>query len=304
MNTGVTTNKNTLGLVVFLLVIGLLWQLRSLFKDKKAPHRTRRLVAQVTLFLFGIALLQMAHCATAVACFAIGGGLMLATSLRAIRTQPRRVNTLCLGIIFVAAVLVLSGGAKLVTTALGRHSNLTGRTDIWRGVLASSGNPLIGAGFESFWNTNSSIVAQNLPEIYDVDNLNSSHNGYLEVYVNLGWIGVCLIASIIIFGYRRACKAFQRDQEIGGLILAYIATCTLYSITEAGFRVLTPSWIFLLLAVVSASGVTAGIIKGKGRKVLVSNMGRRPGGLEAETNAIYAARYRSEFEIPQANEFR
>lgn len=298
MNTGVTTNKNTLGLIVFLLVIGLFWQLRALLKDKKAPHRKRRLVAQVTLFLFGIALLQMAHCATAVACFAIGGGLILATSLRAIRTQPRRVNALCLGIVFVAAVLVLSGGAKLVTSALGRHSNLTGRTDIWRGVIESSGNPLIGAGFESFWNTNSSLVAQNLPEIYDVDNLNSSHNGYLEVYVNLGLIGVFLIASIIIFGYRRACKAFQRDQEIGALILAYIATCTLYSITEAGFRVLTPSWIFLLLAVVSGSGVTAGIIKGKGRNVLASSIGRRRGGLEAEANAIYAARYRSEFEIP------
>ncbi len=303
MNTGVTTNKNTLGLVVFLITLGLLWQVRALLKDKKAPNRTRRLVAQITLLSFGILLLQMAHCATAVACFVLGGGLMLATGLRAIRTQPRRVNALCLGIILVGGLTVLSGGAAIVTSALGRHSDLTGRTEIWKGVIASSGNPLIGSGFESFWNTSSSIVAQNLAEIYDVDNLNSAHNGYLEVWLNLGWIGVCLIASIIIFGYRRACKAFQRDQEIGSLILAYIATGTFYSITEAGFRVLTPSWIFLLLAVVSASGITAGIIKGKGRKVLVSSAGQRAEVLESERNAVYAARYgASQFEISRANE--
>jgi exopolysaccharide production protein ExoQ len=303
MNTGVTTNKNTLGLVVFLISLGLLWQVRALWKDKKAPNRTRRLVAQITLLLFGIALLQMAHCATAVACFLIGGGLMFATSLRAIRIQPRKVNALCLGIISVAALLVLSGGAKLVTSALGRHSDLTGRTEIWKGVIESSGNPLIGAGFESFWNTRSEIVAEHLPEIYDVDNLNSAHNGYLEVWLNLGWIGVLLIASIIVFGYRRACRAFQRDQEIGSLILAYIATGTFYSITEAGFRVLTPSWIFLLLAVVSASGITAGIIKGKGRKVPVSK--RRPEAFEVEMNSVYAARYgASQLELSRANELR
>jgi exopolysaccharide production protein ExoQ len=304
MNTGVTTNKNTLGLVVFLISIGVLWHVRALLRDKKAPNRTRRLVAQIALLCFGVMLLEMAHCATAVACFVIGGGLMLATGMRTIRTQPRRVNALCLGIIFAASLLVLSGGASLVTSALGRHSDLTGRTEIWTGVIASSGNPLIGSGFESFWNTRSNIVAQNLPEIYDVDNLNSAHNGYLEVWLNLGWIGVCLIASIIIFGYRRACKAFQRDQEIGGLLLAYIATGTFYSITEAGFRVLTPSWIFLLLAVVSASGITAGIIKGKGRKVRVPSVAQRAELLEAETNAAYAARYGgSELETSRANKF-
>jgi O-antigen ligase len=230
---------------------------------------------------------------------------MLATGLRSIRTQPRRVNALCLGIILVGGLLVLSGGAKIVTSALGRHSDLTGRTEIWKGVIASSGNPIIGSGFESFWNTSSTIVAQNLPEIYDVDNLNSAHNGYLEVWLNLGWIGVFLIASIIIFGYRRACKAFQRDQEIGSLILAYIATGAFYSITEAGFRVLTPSWIFLLLAVVSASGITAGIIKRKGGKAVVSKQMQRPELLESERNAAYAARYGApHFETSRANELR
>ena len=79
-----------------------------------------------------------------------------------------------------------------------------------------------------------------------MSNLVSAHDGYIEVYLNLGWVGVCLIALILISGYWRAVKAFKRDPQLGSLILAYIATSIFYNITEAGFRVLTPSWIFLL----------------------------------------------------------
>jgi exopolysaccharide production protein ExoQ len=272
-NTGVTTNKNSLGLIVFLVSLGALWNVRALLLDKEASNRARRLVAQGTLLIFGIVLLQMAQSATSIACFVLGGGLMLATSLRAIRNRPGRVHALCLGIILAGALTLLFGGESIVTSALGRKSNLSGRTDIWKASLAAAENPLIGTGFESFWNTNVEKVALGLPGYWEIHNLVSAHNGYIEVYLDLGWVGVGLIALIIISGYRRATKAFQRDPQFGSLILAYIATSTLYSITEAGFRVLTPSWIFLLLAVVSASGVVAGLYGGRTPKMLASRGG-------------------------------
>jgi O-antigen ligase len=258
MNTGVTTNKNSLGLIVYLISLGALWNVRSLLIHKDEPNRGRRLVAQATLLAFGLALLEMAHSATPIACFIFGSGLILATSLRAIRSRPARVHSLFLLIALVGGVAFLSGGEADVARALGRESNLSGRTEIWQAVLAEAGNPLIGAGFESFWNANADKVAQRLRNFWQIQNLVSAHNGYIEVYLDLGWIGVCLIALILITGYRRACQAFQGDPELGSLLLAYIATATIYSITEAGFRILTPSWIFLLLAVVCASGVSAG----------------------------------------------
>jgi O-antigen ligase len=110
-----------------------------------------------------------------------------------------------------------------------------------------------------------------------MSNLVSAHNGYIEVYLDLGWVGLCFIAFILISGYRRAAKAFGRDPQFGSLILAYIATSALYSITEVGFRVLAPSWIFLLLAVVSASGVAAGLFD-RAPKILAS-----PGGAASGT---------------------
>jgi O-antigen ligase len=274
INMGVTTNKNSLGLIVFVVLLGVLWNVMALLRDKKAPHRARHLVAQLTLLIFGIMLLKMAHCATAVACFVIGGGLLLATSLRAIRNRPGRVHAFCLGIILVGSLTLLLGGVSVVTSALGRRADL-GRTDIWKASIAAADSPLFGTGFESFWNTNVEKVAAGLRG-YDAPtahNLVSAHNGYIEVYLDLGWIGVCLIVLILVSGYRHAIKSFQRYSEIGSLLLAYIATCAFYSISEVGFRVLTPSWIFLLLAVVSANGFAAGLIGGEKRRTAASRVG-------------------------------
>jgi O-antigen ligase len=261
MNTGVTTNKNALGLIVFLVSLGVLWNIRSLILNKKAPNRTRRLIAQCTLLSFGLALLQMAHCATAVACFAIGGGLMLATGLRLIRKYPGLLHALCLGSVAIGVLAFLFGGASFVVGALGRDSTLSGRTDIWKAAIAAASDPLFGTGYESFWNANIDKVANGLPGYWGIHNLVSAHNGYIEVYLDLGWIGVCLIALILIDGYWRAVKAFQRNLEVGSLALTYIATCVFYCITEVGFRVLAPSWIFLLLAIASSCGVTAGLFR-------------------------------------------
>jgi exopolysaccharide production protein ExoQ len=268
MNTGVTTNKNSLGMIVFLLSIGALWNVRALLMDKEAPNRTRRLIAQGTFLTFGIVLLQMAHSATSIACFILGGGLILATGLHSMRIRPARVHALCLGIVLAGGLMMLFGGESIVTSALGRKSNLSGRTDIWAASIAAADNPIIGTGFESFWNTNVEKVARGLPGYWEIHNLVSAHNGYIQIYLDLGWIGVLLIASIIVSGYRRSIIAFRRDPELGSLFLAYIATSTIYNITEAGFRVLTPVWIFLLLAVVSASGVAAGLFGGEPPKAI------------------------------------
>ena len=285
-NTGVAANKNLLGLTVFIVSLGALWNIRALLLNRNAPNRTRRLVAQGALLCFGIVLLQMAHCATAVACFVLGGGLMLATGLRAIRIRPARVHALCIGIILFGGIFLAFGGESMVTGALGRRADL-GRGDIWKASIAAADNPLFGTGFESFWNTNVEKVALGLPD-YDagtVHNLVSAHNGYIEVYLDLGWVGVCLIALILISGYRHAVSCFRRDPQFGGLLLTFIATSAFYSITEVGFRVLTPSWIFLLLAVVSASGFSAGLMGGKKPGVAVLRM-RQPSRISAMNEQI------------------
>jgi exopolysaccharide production protein ExoQ len=266
MNTGVTTNKNALGLTVLAISLVVLWNVRWLLVHKKESNRRRRLVAQVILLAFGVILLVQAQCSTCKACFILGSFLIVVSNLRLIRKRPVRVHALCLAILIAAASTVLVGGETDVIQALGRQSSLSGRTDIWAAVIPAVPNSIVGAGFEGFWiSPGVQMFQQKLLEWHWypplVKDLNEAHDGYIDVYLNLGWVGVLLIAITLFCGYRCAFKAFERDPELGSLFLAYIAMTVFYNITEAGFRMLSPAWIFLLLAIVAASGVTVGFFR-------------------------------------------
>jgi hypothetical protein len=253
-NTGVTTNKNSLGVIVFVITLGAVWRVLTLLRSKGQPNRGRNLLAQATLLCFGMALLVMANSATSKACFALGATLMLSTSLPAISRRPRAVHALILTMVLTAGLTMLLGGGADIAHALGRRSDLTGRTEIWDALIPMVPNPIIGAGFESFW------LGPRLDKVryrFLGNPLNEAHNGFLEVYLNLGWIGVGLISWMLISGYRRAAAAFRVDPAFGSLLLSYVAAAIIYNVTEAGFRMLGPNWIFLLFAIVAASATVA-----------------------------------------------
>jgi exopolysaccharide production protein ExoQ len=108
-------------------------------------------------------------------------------------------------------------------------------------------NPIVGTGFETFW-TGPRLEYMNR----QYPGINESHNGYLETWLNLGGTGVILILLILVQGYCIAVTVCRRDPMLGGLLVAYIVTAVTYNITEAGFRMLGPEWIFIVLAAVAA----------------------------------------------------
>jgi O-antigen ligase len=220
-------------------------------------HRRRHLLAQAALLALGIYLLTFANSETSTVCFVLGAGVLFVTSLRFMRRNTAAVHVLVLTLVGIVSLVIFLGGIASVTHTLGRNSTLTGRTDIWAAVIPMAPNPLLGAGFESFWL--SPRVTLRLWELIPGLPLNEAHNGFIEVYLELGWVGVVLITWILFDGYRRSVKALRREPLLGGLLVAYILCATIYSITEAGFRMLHPMWIFFLLAVVGASNIAAGV---------------------------------------------
>jgi O-antigen ligase len=86
---------------------------------------------------------------------------------------------------------------------------------------------------------------------------NEAHNGYLEVYLNLGWIGVGLLALLLITGYRNALASFRRDPRIGSLRLAFFVVAVAYNFTESAVRIFHPIWVLLLFATIAIPDVAA-----------------------------------------------
>jgi exopolysaccharide production protein ExoQ len=258
MNTGATSDKNMLGVITFVLSLGALWRVVALLRSEEMlPQRRRHLLAQGALLVLGVLLLIDADSVTSLVSFTLGAGLVFATSLRFIRRNPSAVHALVMLLVVTAGLVMALGGGASAAHALGRNANLTGRTDIWAAVIPMASNPIVGAGFESFWLIPS--VKPRLAEVFQGLILNEAHNGYIEVYLNLGWVGLGLMGFILIDGYRRSVKAFRREPVLGGLMLAYVLTAITYNLTEAGFRMLNPIWIFFLLAVMEASSIAAGV---------------------------------------------
>lgn len=252
-NNGVSTDKNLLGVSTYILALGALWQALRLWRNSSLPNRFRRSLAQIALVGVGIWILFIANSATSESCFMLGAFLMLVTGLRRIRGRPAGVHALVLAILLLGGVIKITGADAAVFHALGRKPNLTGRaSDIWPLLIPMAPNALVGAGFESFW------LGPRLQKVWDAfPNLyvSEAHNGYIEVYLQLGATGIILIFLILVHGYRRSVAAFRIDPDAGSLMLAYVMTSAMYSYTEAGFRMLFFQWMFLLLAIFGASRI-------------------------------------------------
>ena len=81
--------------------------------------------------------------------------------------------------------------------------------------------------------------------------LNQAHNGYIEIYLNLGWVGLVLLFAIIVAGYRNVIRALRTSPETGRLKLAFFLICLVYNFTEASFKMESPVWILFLWAVIA-----------------------------------------------------
>jgi exopolysaccharide production protein ExoQ len=250
---GVSGNKNMLGVITFVVLLGVVWHLMALLRDKTMPHRARHLLAQWVLLGFGIWVLVLSHSDTSTAALALASLFLLLTAMPALK-KPAVIHVLFLAVLLAGSATLWMGGEADVAHDMGRKSSLSGRTEIWAGVLqVAAEHPIFGVGFESFWTgTNLYRVWRHLPV---GENVNESHDGYIEVLAQLGWIGVALLALILLTAYRRAVAAFRRDPALGGLLVSYVVSLVIYNITEAGFRMMDPSWIFLLFAFVASAKI-------------------------------------------------
>jgi O-antigen ligase len=83
--------------------------------------------------------------------------------------------------------------------------------------------------------------------------INEAHNGYLEVYSNLGWAGICFIALLLVTAYKRVMSGIRRSPKKASLLLGFFLCTLFYAFTEAAFRMMTVAWVFLLLVIVAGS---------------------------------------------------
>jgi exopolysaccharide production protein ExoQ len=179
--------------------------------------------------------LTLSNSATSTVCLGLGSSvLLLAQKTKVVQRRPGLIMlsiavTLC-AITVLTAVAEINFGAS-VAPLLGRDATLTGRTDIWRILVPMQPNAMLGAGYESFW------IGDRLAAIWksEVGSINEAHNGYLQVYLNIGLVGLLLLFGTLVATYGRIREQTRTSQEIGYLGMAIWCVLLVYNVTEAAF---------------------------------------------------------------------
>ena len=216
---GIFSNKNTLGRMALLLGVvtfGLL-----------IGRRNRPMVTLALLGIFTMSALALALSKSATSTVVMIGtaALFLALSLHLFRVGTRLVVLLvgALGLMGIFAVMAF-GNIDLVDEvlgALGKSSNLTGRTSIW-GLAGQqiAAQPWLGVGFDAYWDSNTFLVVDRIQRSFG-NGLISFHNFVLDIWVVLGLAGIVAITltlgSILLTYWRY--YAISRDVW-GAMMLA------------------------------------------------------------------------------------
>lgn len=251
--TGVTTSKNMLGVACLVSGVFFFWDTVTRWRDRKERRTKRILLVNFALIGMTLWLLNLSSSATSRVCLAIGCLVILAAHSKMFKRHPGFLKALIpssfLLYIFLAYGLNLNGS---MASAVGRDPTLTDRTKIWATVLSIHTNPLVGTGYDSFW------LGPRLQLIWPfVGPVNEAHNGYLEVYLNLGGIGLALLIIFLIANYRTICKRMASSSSaLASLSLAVWSIMLFYDMTESAFRG-GLLWLTFLLGAVTVPGLVA-----------------------------------------------
>jgi exopolysaccharide production protein ExoQ len=243
MNNGIALSKNMLGADLLILGFFFFWYLLQTWQTERNTWRRNEL-RLIAGFLIGIWwLFSQAHSATSVIALLIGA---LTVVFVGIRSNKNFIGTYMLAaLVLLAAAELTFGISGGLSEALGRGSELSGRTLLWARLLALHTNPILGTGFESFW---LGERPQRLEGIFFFIP-NEAHNGYLETYLSLGLIGVFLLIGLFVATFRKIRLELFRNFEMGRYRLGFLAAAVLYNWTEAAFTTVGAIWfIFYIIA--------------------------------------------------------
>lgn len=241
--TGAADQKNTLGLTCLIITFCYLWSF--LYRRGAIPslrHRYHLLVMAMTGWLF-----WKANSQTAFLCLLIGVAILLLSRRPVIARKPLRL----VGAVVVCTLVYVVGDATIgikdrVFMAVGRDSTLTNRTSVWEAVKSVGTDPWVGVGFMSFWQGERRVTVNQA--LGPNTNLNQAHNGYLEQYVNLGYVGVGFIIGLALLSLARISKDLATDYATATLRFAFVVLALLYNYTEASFYGINNIWLLFLMA--------------------------------------------------------
>ncbi len=158
----------------------------------------------------------------------------LVPALKVLRSSHPIVFPLviCAGLITIMASLVAITHYEAILLALGRDATLSGRTDLWEVMIEKIGQrPWIGYGYAGFWEGK---AGESIDIWYRARDMPPhGHNGFLDLSLDLGLVGLGLFLSSYFQGVMRSLRWLKRMPIVEGVFpLLFLVALFIYNITE------------------------------------------------------------------------
>ena len=174
--------------------------------------------------------------------------------LRFLKRLPPRTAFACMGVFLAIAVslviLITENAEYIIVDKLGKDMTLTGRTYIWAQVVdAINKYPLFGYGYGGFWQEwrgpNDPSFNVRTPNGYKPPH---SHNGFLDIGLNFGWIGLSLFSlSLLVNIYYGVLHLIRTKDSTSGLPLIIFTWLMITNFTESTLVSISSGWAFYVL---------------------------------------------------------
>jgi len=250
--TGVTTQKNSLGITAMICGLMFLWDWLEKRRTAARSRKESRVQRNILLTAMGVSvyLIHLSQSKTSLICFLIGSGLIAAAYVKAWSGATRWMGIYVL--LFAGSFYLLDstfGLTEKVLNMIGRDATFTGRTDVWRVLLDLNTDPIIGTGFCNFWSNR--FYQSQLPDWV----AHSAHNGYLEVYLDGGWLGVSVLAIMLVAIWVKIGTHLKTGNQYAMVRLAVYLAMVIGCFSESHYGRLTPLWFLFILTALDPRSV-------------------------------------------------
>lgn len=150
------------------------------------------------------------------------------------RPLPRRLAVSGLILAALLTMYFLATHLDSATAALDKDPHLTGRTDLWEYSIDSiKDKPLLGYGYQAFW-TYDSVPARRIREAINWDSAPHAHNGYIDLTLQVGLIGLAAYFALLAVFAKRAFAYFaDGPEDYRRWPLTFLAFTLFYQLTES-----------------------------------------------------------------------
>jgi O-antigen ligase len=170
--------------------------------------------------------------------------------LRGVRPLERVLVGWFLPVASIAGTWFIYTNQAEIARDLGKDPTLSGRTTIWAiAFLAIVKRPIAGFGYDAFWTVNSGEARQLAIAAHD-PGLSNAENGILQLWLELGLIGVILLGFILLRTCRNAIACLRSDTPEYAIWYMSILFITLLSLID-GNKFMFPNaieWTMFVMA--------------------------------------------------------